>query len=246
MRLALKDEHLTVIDDLLEPDEFRRFVEALQFTEYSVLQSKSWNKAYGAPGPTILESQLVVRGQREITPPGLSHVGQVMDLLVRDDSPLERLFSVGESARDYFVTGRVILFGRGGGLRWHADSSDQIGAYIFYGHPEWQTSWGGELMIMDGATTLGHGLTEKAAGSFGRAKARPGGVIGPDFQLDGAEERRAANGLGRFITAKPNRLVVLSGSAEHRVAPVTDGAGEHLRCSLTGFIVKQRSVQQGS
>lgn len=241
MKLALKDEHLTVIDDLLPPDEFRRFVQALQFTEYSVLQNKSWNKAYGPPGPTILESELVVRGQREITPPGLSHVGKVMDLLVGEGSPLERLFQGGEAARDHIVTGRVILFGRGGGLRWHADASDQIGAYIYYGHPEWQTSWGGELMIMDGATTLGHGLTEKAAGSFGKATNKKlGGVIGPDFQLDGAEERRAANGLGRFIMARPNRLVVLSGTAEHRVAPVTDSAGDHLRCSLTGFIVKQR------
>lgn len=246
MRLALKDEHLTVIDDLLPPDEFRRFSQALQFTEYTVMHSQSWIKAYGAPGPAILESQLVVRGQREITPPGLSHVGQLMDLLVREDSPLERLFSDGETARDYYVTGRIILFGRGGGLRWHADASDQVGAYIYYGHPEWQTSWGGELMIMDGATTLGHGLTEKAAGSFGKANAKTGGVIGPDFQLDGAEERRAANGLGRFITAKPNRLVVLSGSAEHRVAPVTDSAGDHLRSSLTGFIVKKRSVTQGN
>jgi 2OG-Fe(II) oxygenase superfamily len=242
MRLVLKDEHLTVIDDLLPSDDFRRFYQALQFTDYTLLQGKSWNKAYGAPGPTILESQLVVRGQREITPPGLSHVGQVMDLLAGADSPLRRLYAAGETASDHTITGRVILFGRGAGLRWHADASDQIGAYIYYGHPEWHTSWGGELMIMDGATKLGHGLTEKAAGSFGkRANVKVGGLIGPDFQLDGAEERRADNGLGRFIMAKPNRLVVLSGSAEHRVAPVTDSAGDHLRCSLTGFVVKQRS-----
>ena len=240
MRLVLKDEHLTVIDDLLPPEAFRRFYQALQFTDYAPLHGDSWNKAYGVPSGVILESQLVVRGAREITPPGLSHVGQVVDLLAGPESPLQRVFPDGETAKDLIITGRVFLYGRGAGLRWHADASDQIGAYIYYGHPEWQTSWGGELMIMDGATTLGHGLTEKKAGTFGKKNAPPGGVLGPDFQLDGAEERRADNGLGRFIMAKPNRLVVLSGSAEHRVAPVTDAAGDHVRCSLTGFVVKQR------
>jgi hypothetical protein len=250
MELALKDEHLTVFDEFLAPHEFRQFSEALQFIDYSVLQSKSWIKAYGDPAPTTLESQLVVRGQREVTPSGMGHVGRLMDQLVREGSPLDRLFPDGRTALDYIITGRVILFGRGAGLRWHADSNDQLGAYIYYGHPQWQTSWGGELMIMDGASTLGKGLTEEPDRSFGRRSAKPGvkpsakpgvkpgAVIGPDFQLDGAEERRAAIGLGRFITAKPNRLVVLSGSAEHRVAPVTASAGDHFRCGLTGFIVK--------
>jgi len=240
MEIALKDEHLTVFDEFLSPHEFRQYTEALQFIDYSVLQSNSWIKTYGAPSATILESELVVRGQRDVTPSGLGQVGRLMDLLVREGSPLDRLFPEGQTALDYYVTGRIILFGRGASLRWHADASDQLGSYIYYGHPEWQTSWGGELMIMDGASTLGTGLTDRTVGSFGRTSAKPGAVIGPDFQLDGAEERRAAIGHGRFITAKPNRLVVLSGSAEHRVAPVTDAAGDHLRCGLTGFIVKKR------
>ncbi len=242
MKNVLKDPNISVVDEFLDEAEFDQFTNAVQFTDYSPLHATSWVKAYGVPSGVVLQSELVVRGRREVTPPTLGHVGRLVDGLAEADSPLAGLFADGTTAADHYITGRVVLFGRGAGLRWHADASEQIGAYIFYCHPTWHTAWGGELMIMDGLSELGQGLSAKETATFRKtADDRQGAVVGPDFHRDGAERRRLDVGTGRFLMAKPNRLVVLNGTAEHRVAPVTDAAGDQVRCAVTGFVVRRHA-----
>jgi hypothetical protein len=239
---VLKDQNISVIDGYLDDEEFQRFTDAVQFTEYTPMHAKTWVKAYGVPDGPILESALVVRGGKATTPSALGYVGRLLDRLTEPCSPLAVLFQDGTTAEDYHLTGRIVLFGRGAGLRWHADASEQIGAYIYYCHPEWHTAWGGELMVMDGASVLGRGLSAPETSSFRKAATdSPGAVVGPDYERDGAEFRRADVGTGRFVMAMPNRLVILAGTAEHRVAPVTAAAGDHLRCAVTGFVVRKRA-----
>ncbi|OXM68486.1 2OG-Fe(II) oxygenase [Amycolatopsis vastitatis] len=242
MKRVLKDQNISVIDGYLGEREFGLFTEAVQFTEYTPMHGKAWVKAYGVPGGPIFESALVVRGHKTTTPPTLGHVGRLMDRFTEPASPLAALFQDGTTAEDHYLTGRIVLFGRGAGLRWHADASEQIGAYIYYCHPQWHTTWGGELMVMDGSSVLGQGLSAAETNSFRKAATdSPGSVVGPDYECDGAETRRADIGTGRFVMAKPDRLVVLTGTAEHRVAPVTAAAGDHLRCAVTGFVVRKRA-----
>ena len=42
-------------------------------------------------------------------------------------------------------------------------------------------------------------------------------------------------GVGRFISPKPNRLVVIAGGTAHRINPVSSSAGDHVRCTIAGF-----------
>lgn len=40
-------------------------------------------------------------------------------------------------------------FGAGHGLEWHGDTG-WVGSYIYYMHPQWRPSWGGEMLIAAG------------------------------------------------------------------------------------------------
>ncbi len=43
------------------------------------------------------------------------------------------------------------------------------------------------------------------------------------------------DGVGTFVTARPNRLVVIRGGTPHKVQRVSPLAGENFRCSVGGF-----------
>jgi Rps23 Pro-64 3,4-dihydroxylase Tpa1-like proline 4-hydroxylase len=43
---------------------------------------------------------------------------------------------------------------------------------------------------------------------------------------------------------KPNRLVILKGGVTHRVAPVSQAAGEHVRASIAGFFLRKDALKR--
>ncbi|MFJ9110930.1 hypothetical protein [Streptomyces sp. NPDC102283] len=239
LRVSYRDDTCSVIDDFLDRDAFGRLSNSIQYIDYGLIHSTKWNKPYGPPGLPVIQSERVLRGQKESTPEGLGLIGDFVD----------RLQSGGEGLSDgpgagvigsRILTGKVVAMGAGAGLFWHADTDQVDGAYIFYAHPRWDSSWGGELLVLDGTTELGVGERARdAAGSTGRPDYEAvGAIVGPDFRTDPAEERRMRIGAGRFYSARPNRLVLINGRAEHRVNPVLPAAGDHFRCSIVGFAIK--------
>jgi Rps23 Pro-64 3,4-dihydroxylase Tpa1-like proline 4-hydroxylase len=106
----------------------------------------------------------------------------------------------------------------GAGLEWHSDTG-RIAAYIYYMHPEWRSSWGGELLIAaDGARLSGAQAAEPSR--CGDPKA--------------ARESVCETG-GVFVYPRPNRLVILRGGIPHCVKKVEGAAGKVFRASLSGF-----------
>jgi Rps23 Pro-64 3,4-dihydroxylase Tpa1-like proline 4-hydroxylase len=133
---------------------------------------------------------------------------------------------IGTTPKDWAgITAQSYLYPAGSGLSWHKDSTDRSGAYIYYAHPYWNVTFGGELLI-----------AERVAGGRSAAGRRPGQQVGP--HLDNEAENRAllALGVGSFVHAKPNRLVVLRGGTPHMIRAVTAAAGNHVRCSIAGFM----------
>ncbi len=65
---------------------------------------------------------------------------------------------------------------------------------------------------------------------------RPTTVHIPAF-LDNEQEnaRLGRIGLGRYIAPRPNRLVVIVGGTPHMINRVSPAAGDHVRCSISGF-----------
>ncbi|MFF0383023.1 2OG-Fe(II) oxygenase [Streptomyces sp. NPDC004286] len=239
MRVTYSDNTCLVVDDFLDQDAFERLSKSVQYIDYSSIHDSGWNKPYGPPGLPIIQSAGVLRGEKESTPSGLGLIGSFVEDLRNAQTPLSDGPGAGVVG-SRILTGKVVAMGAGAGLFWHADTDQVSGAYVYYLHPRWDSSWGGELMVMDGESQLGVAAqTQTALGDGSRPDYEAvGAVIGPDFRTDPAEERRMQIGSGRFYAARPNRLVILNGQVEHRANPVLPAAGHNFRCSLVGFAIK--------
>jgi hypothetical protein len=110
---------------------------------------------------------------------------------------------------------RNYLYGRDTKLNWHNDQG-YVSAGIFYCHPYWASTWGGELMI-----------------------AKSPNLDGPipDPSLDHTFEDKFLEyyGYGQYITCKPNRLVITKGGVWHSINRVDKDAGDHVRTSIVCF-----------
>jgi len=102
------------------------------------------------------------------------------------------------------------VYGPGAGLEWHSDTG-WLGAYIYYMHPLWHSSWGGELLVASGDTPPSGGAASGDSRSAVEAVCRSGGV---------------------FIYPRPNRLVLLRGGTLHCIKKVEGTAS---RASVSGF-----------
>jgi hypothetical protein len=239
VRVAHRSELVTVIDDLLPPERFASLAASLQILEYAPVHERGWVKGYDPHG-LVLRSELVMRGERDKTPTAMAHVGALMDELASADSPLRQHFPARVGAAHQTVTGRVVLFGRGAGLSWHRDGDHLAGAFVYYGHPDWSSNWGGELMVMAAPSRDGDPAPGvPAAQRPGRDDAVRYVTVGPEFGVSRAEAARRDVGMGTFISAKPNRMVILAPTTEHSVAPVTAAAGDRFRCAIAGFFLDE-------
>lgn len=236
MRITLKHPHLTVIDDFLPEEEFLSLASSIQFLNYRPMHSKEWVKAYGMSGAPVMQSELVARGQTNSTPHGMGRVGALVERIADPGETLAGGYPQGLAGGHGTLTGRTVLSGVGAGLDWHSDAESLLGAYVFYGHPQWGSSWGGELLVLGDA-----GAEDGPRPTRTRERARPSGDVGPDFGFDTAAERRRNDiGHGLYVSARPNRLVVLTSHIHHRVTPVTPSAGDRPRTAVVGFFHPRR------
>ncbi|MER7908955.1 hypothetical protein [Streptomyces sp. NPDC096068] len=240
MKITISTPHLTVVDDFLGEAEFASLAASLQFLSYRPMHSKEWVKAYGLSSAAVLQSEIVTRGRVDSTPPGMGRVGNLVERIAQPEEALRDGYPQGITGQGATITGRTVLSGVGAGLNWHNDAETLLGAYVFYGHPRWGSSWGGELLVLAETET---GTESEADGrnGIGRSDGRPrevNGDLGPDFMLDArAEQYRNDIGHGTFVSARPNRLVLLTSHVHHRVAPVTPSAGDQPRTAVVGFFV---------
>ena len=103
---------------------------------------------------------------------------------------------------------------------WHYDSGPgRRGEFILFTHRHWDTSWGGELMVLDRDPHL-----LGAAGPDSDAFTRVNDVL------------RSCEVDPVTILPRPNRLVLLRSDTPHTIRRVDRTAGDNLRCTLTGFV----------
>ncbi|MFD0367353.1 hypothetical protein [Streptomyces sp. NPDC127114] len=238
MKITIRTPHLTVVDDFLGEAEFASLASSLQFLPYRPMHSKGWVKAYGMSTASILQSELATRGRVDSTPPGMSQVGKLVERIAGPDEALRDSYPQGITGQSSTVTGRTVLSGVGASLNWHNDAESLLGAYVFYGHPRWGSSWGGELLVLAEDEAEDEADGQNGARSSGGRPQEVSGDLGPDFMLDtNAEQHRNDIGHGIFVSARPNRLVLLTSHVHHRVAPVTPSAGDQPRTAVVGFFV---------
>jgi Rps23 Pro-64 3,4-dihydroxylase Tpa1-like proline 4-hydroxylase len=123
------------------------------------------------------------------------------------------------------VTYRSYIYPRGCKLSWHDDSTTYCGAMTFYTHPKWGSTWGGELIVAEVPPP------EKV---FKHSPCKP--HISHEWEDDYIN----LYGIGQFINPKPNRMVLMAPGVYHSINRVDPDAGDHPRCSIVGFFLKEK------
>jgi len=252
MKQILRLPNVAVYDDFLEPEDARTLRNHLSFDRYVPVHAKAWEKVWslndGTPVRGSVYSTKVTNSETTAKPfsPG-TPMYALYEKVLGLTSDLTDL--IGNKDEDWsHFTATPFLYPVGSGARWHEDGKIRSGAYIYYFHKKWAASWGGELLI---ASKSREDLEEdfrkerkieaKSSGETNAAAQRRVSTdtprldaFGPDF--DGIHDAViAANGLGTYISPRPNRMVVLGDNVPHKVNKVQVEAGENIRCTISGF-----------
>lgn len=198
-------EDFVVYDDVLPPDQFSAVWAAVQNEEYMMPHISGWSKVWR------LTDGVCLGGRDYDTSKGVPEgYASLMNSMFTNIAKAHPAIVPGWDR----MTIRPYLYPRGTKLSWHNDLG-YVGAVIFYVHPEWASTWGGELMI---------------------ARTPPCATVPPPH-LDHREEDKflGAYGTGAYITCKPNRLVLTRAGVWHSINRVDEDAGDHCRASVVGF-----------
>lgn len=115
----------------------------------------------------------------------------------------------------------------GSRLGWHNDAGHgRYGEFILFLHDVWTPSWGGELMLLD----------EEPATSDGA-----GTGADPVAQMEALLDRSPTSPVA--VMPRPNRLVMVKAGTVHQIHRVDRTAGDHMRCTLTGFVSRRSNAE---
>jgi hypothetical protein len=218
-----------IVDDFLGHDDHLALWDAFQETVRSPAEAGDWNRAYqraDCEPSANSEHGLAEPLLRDVTiggsmgPPVLQRFSEKLFGLVTGERPplsLDPWTGLSLSAWVYRP---------GTGLEWHSDTG-WLAGYIYYLHPVWRSSWGGELLV-----------AAPDPSSSGAALATPSSA--GDSRIDVEAVCRMG---GAFIYPRPNRLVFLRGGTLHCVKKVESAAGKAFRASLSGFFFKTDTPQ---
>jgi hypothetical protein len=241
MKQVAATESYAVFDDVLAAEDFKLFWNYLQDETYRSIRADNWIKAFRTgdgdclQGPVYLSDRITADQPYKPYPTGLG-----IDLLFEKVRAEAAAFKpwVGERGQDWdYFSARPYLYPAGCGLSWHDDSLSYIGAFAYYGHPEWNIQWGGELLVADEKPRIGAYPKRPVLGD------KEGKLIG--FHLDNTaqNERLLGPGLGAYILPKPNRLVLIARGISHTIKKTEADAGDRVRGSVTGFFVKRANPE---
>lgn len=198
-------ENFVIYDDVMDREQFSMIWMAVQSDEYAIPHISGWSKVWRATDGTPIGSR-----NYEVSDKPFGNYMDAMSFYISNAAKSNpKIIDSWEA-----LMLRSYIYPRGTKLSWHNDMGYRAAA-IFYAHPEWASTWGGELMI---AST-------------------PPGADFPPPHLDHREEDRflEAYGMGTYITCKPNRLVITKGGVWHGINRVDPDAGDHCRVSVVGF-----------
>ncbi len=215
-----RDEKFILLDNILTQDEFRhlwKFIQKLKFD----LPSGQWQRLSQITDPPQLGSETFFWSSGTL--PGALNC--VAERLV-DETRRSKIFGVeGEDWCD--IGFRVFLHSRGSRLACHADTPLYVGAAVFYAHPIWLPSWGGELFFPDLP------LLEELQ-------------TNDDALDENIEKILSDQGSGIYLSPKPNRMIIIRGGALHATNRIDADAGSNMRCSVSAFFLRHKTPQPGN
>lgn len=210
MKEVVNSQKFAIYDDVMNKEDFTAVWDYVQNEEYTFTHMHKWMKVWrvgdGFPLGGVSYN------------PANAPFGNGMDLA------WNYLRQIAEKHQDILgvqnkdweeISLRSYIYGRGTKLSWHNDAG-YTGAIVFYTHPRWSCTWGGELLIAE----IKKGTEHDVGG-----------------QLDHHWRDTVVNkwGVGQFIVPKPNRAVVTSQHIWHTINRVDEDAGDYTRCSIVCF-----------
>lgn len=241
MVLSFKNDQFAVFDDFLLPQEFMVVWNYFQSVDFEFIQSKKWVKVNrlldGNPlfGPVLYSERHRSNIHGTVFPSG-----EGLDIVCSKIQSQAYLFEslIGKKDEDWkYFFARSYLYPAGSGLSWHDDYGNNMGAYVLYVHPSWNSQWGGELFIADPSTR--NMKRTKVPVTLESAETK---FVGPYLNNSDESEKLMANGIGHYIQPKPNRLIIISAGVQHMVKKVEISAGDNCRCSIAGFFIKPNKI----
>ena len=184
MRCVYRDDRVAVFDDVLAAPDFRALWAFVQAQRYHGVHETGWDPVWGlhegeprasavvfsGPGPALDAARAREPGATFHVHPTGTHVDRLIQQVVLGGDAWAT--QVGRQGEDWdLFTARAFLYPAGTSLRWHTDHGPFTGAFTFFAHPEWNSAWGGELLVADlppGASAIGCGgsiLDNRAATS---------------------------------------------------------------------------------
>lgn len=207
MKVIGSAETFGVYDEVFSPEEMALLWQYVQDAEYSMPHAGNWMKVWR------LNDSMAMGG----TPHYYSRrpFNNALDIIAYYAEKFAERHSFLDEWHEMSI--RPYLYPRNTKLSWHNDLG-YSGAIIFYVHPYWSSSWGGELMI---------------------AQTPPGGSFAaPHLDRTGQDKFLELFGMGQYITAKPNRAVITAPGVWHQINRVDADAGDHIRASIVCFFLK--------
>lgn len=198
-------EDFVIYDDVLNEDQFNSVWSSIQQENYLMPHINGWSKVWRLTDGTCIGSK-----DYDTASAPFNNYMDLMQFIITKTAEIHKDILKTWTK----LTLRSYLYPRGTKLNWHNDLG-YAGAAIFYAHPYWASTWGGELML---ART-------------------PQEVNFPPPHLDHSFEDKflGAFGLGTYITCKPNRLVLTRPGVWHSINRVDSDAGDHCRATVVGF-----------
>jgi len=205
MKKFTENEDFVIYDDVLDEEQFAAVWLAVQSEQYAMPHINGWSKVWRLTDGTPIGGK-----EYDNSNAPFNNYMDLMRFIITECANMSP--SIIEKWSSLIL--RSYLYPRGTKLNWHNDVG-YSGAAIFYAHPEWASTWGGELMI---------------------ARTPPETSFNPPH-LDHKKEDEFLGtfGLGTYITCKPNRLVITRPGVWHSINRVDSDAGDHCRASVVGF-----------
>jgi len=216
MHITINNPKFAIYDDVLEPDQFSTVWKWAQQQQYFAINSQSWLHVWRLTDGSPMGGHEHYHTKAPFDNDALNMV-HARSLDVANASP--------EIVGDWNeIIYRCYIYPRGSRIDWHNDQG-YTAALIYYIHPIWSASWGGELMIAEIPKNFD--------------------FSGYSGQLDTSWKDRFLNiwSAGNYVSPKPNRMILTPAGVWHSINRIDDNAGDNCRCSIVCFFKKIESTQ---
>ena len=234
-KLTLSNHQLRIYDDFLPHDLLGALLEHANGDEYEMVHQEVWRKVWRLGDGLPLQGTMTYHRKdpalyepnEKTRYPTNGPLDPFLDAVSDTAEGTEEL--LGKRGSDWTsIAVSPWVYPAGSGLSLHRDHYNATGSFTYFVHRQWNFHWGGQLLVLDPQT--------------GRNADPDDSPFSPAFLSDDDENEIISDpGLATCILPKPNRMVIITGTAYHLITRVNANAGDRARVAFAGFFMRPKS-----